>query len=156
MKPPPRLRLELRPSRIGCLALDSGCAAIAMLILVLPLDAWAMAAALLVVVGTAIHGRRRCSGRGVPALMFVGHDRRISVSTGDARSRDGTILDDSYVGARLAAIVWRPDGAPWYAPARTILVLPDSLPVDEFRRLRVMLRYGRPVAGEAASGVDAG
>jgi len=40
----------------------------------------------------------------------------------------------------MTSIVWRPDGARW---SRAILVVPDMLPADEFRRLRVMLRYAR-------------
>ena len=43
--------------------------------------------------------------------------------------------------------------------AQTVLILPDMLPADEFRRLRVLLRYGRPVVEEAddedTSGRDA-
>ena len=42
------------------------------------------------------------------------------------------------------------------ASARTIVVLPDTLPADDFRRLRVVLRYGRPAAGGATSGEEAG
>jgi len=43
---------------------------------------------------------------------------------------------------------------PRWRPARTIVVLPDTLAADEFRRLRVALRYGRPVGG-ATSGEEA-
>jgi hypothetical protein len=46
----------------------------------------------------------------------------------------------TYVGAWVTTIVWRPDGARW---SRAILVLPDMLPAEDFRRLRVMLRYAR-------------
>jgi hypothetical protein len=35
-------------------------------------------------------------------------------------------------------------------------VLPDTLPRDEFRRLRVVLRYGRPVVDGETSDVEAG
>jgi len=37
-----------------------------------------------------------------------------------------------------------------------IVVLPDTLPEDEFRRLRVVLRYGRPAAAGERSGKEAG
>ncbi len=37
-------------------------------------------------------------------------------------------------------VVWRPDGARW---SRTVLIVPDMLPAEDFRRLRVMLRYAR-------------
>jgi hypothetical protein len=159
MKPPPRLRLEPRPSRIACAAIAAGCAAMAALVASLPLEPWMSAGALLAILGVAVRGLWLCSGRGVPALLHVGHDRRLTASTRDSRTLDGSILDDSYVGARVTTIVWRPDRAAWFAPARTILVLPDTLPAQDFRRLRVLLRYGRPLveeAGEETRGRDAG
>jgi hypothetical protein len=56
----------------------------------------------------------------------------------------------------VTTIVWRPDRAAWWVPASSILLLPDMLPADDFRRLRVVLRYGRPVVGEATSDAEAG
>ena len=156
MKPPPRLRLEPRPSRIAGATIAVVCAAMVTLLLSLPLDPWSLTGTLLATAGALARGLWRCMGRGVPALLQVGHDRRLSATTRDGRSREGAILDDSYVGARLTTIVWRPDGAPWYAPARTILILPDTLAADEFRRLRVLLRYGRPRSDDSTSGLDAG
>ncbi len=128
----------------------------AVLIGVLPLPAAAAVPAAAMVLGVLLSGLWRCTGRGVPALLHVGIDRRITVTGRDGRSRAGAILDDSYVGARLTTIVWRADGAPWWRPARTIVVLPDTLPEDEFRRLRVVLRYGRPVVAGGTSGTEAG
>ena len=156
MKPLPRLRLEPRPSRIACAAIASVCAAMASLVLLLPLDWWMTAAALLAIIGVAGRGFWRCTGRGVPALLHVGHDRRITATARDGRPRDGSILDDSYVGAHVTTIVWCPDRASRFSPARTILILRDMLPADEFRRLRVLLRYGRLVVDEETSGRDAG
>ena len=126
------------------------------LVLALPLDTWSMAAALTAIAIVAARGFRRFAGRAAPVLLCVGHDRRIAITTRDGRSRDGVILDDSYVGAGLTTIVWRPDRARRFAPARTMLILPDMLAPDEFRRLRVLLRYGRPVVAEETSGRDAG
>jgi len=40
----------------------------------------------------------------------------------------------------LSTLVWRPFGR-WRS--RAILLLPDMLPPQDFRRLRVLLRYGR-------------
>lgn len=156
MKPPPRLRLEPRPSRIACVAVAIGSVGMAMLVLALPLDAWITAGALLAVAVAAARGLWRCAGRGVPALLNVGDERRLTATGRDGRFRDGTILDDTYVGACLTTIVWRPDGAAWYRPARSIVILPDMLPADDFRRLRVLLRYGRPRSGDSTSGRDAG
>lgn len=156
MKLPPRLRLEPRPSRVAGVAVTVGGAAMATLVLALPLDAWTTAGALLAIAVAAGRGVWHCAGRGVPALLHIGHDRRLAVTGRDGRARDGEILDDTYVGARLTTIVWRPDCAAWFRPARTIVILPDTLPADDFRRLRVLLRYGRPRSEDSTSDRDAG
>ena len=155
MKPPPRLRLEPRPSRIGCAIAVTAGAITSALLASLPLPIVAMVPGIAAVLAVLVSGLWRCTGRGVPALLHVGIDRRIAVTDRDGRSREGVILDDSYVGPCLTTIVWRWDGMPWWRPARAIVVLPDTLAADEFRRLRVALRYGRPVAG-ATSGEEAG
>ena len=109
-----------------------------------------------IVIAVLVTGLRRCAGRGVAAIVHVGIDRRITVTDRNGRSCTGTILDDSYVGSALTTIVWRADGDPWWRLARTMLFVPDSLPPDDFRHLRVVLRYGRPPGDAATSGVDAG
>jgi len=119
MNPPPRLRIEPRPSRLACAAIVMGCAASSVLTLLLPIEAGVKVAAMLVICVVAIRGLWRCSGRGVPALLHVGHDRRITASARDGRSRDGSILDASYVGARITTIVWRPDRASRFAFAQS-------------------------------------
>ena len=155
MPAPPRLRLEPRPSRIACALLAAACVAAAALLAVLPLE-WPLAAASgVLVVSVATRGLWRCSGRGVPALLHVGIDRRVTVTGRDGRSRDGVVRDDSYVGARITVIIWRPDGARWWQPPESILILPDTLPAEDFRRLRVFLRYGRTPSDARTSGADA-
>lgn len=156
MNPPPRLRLVPRPSRIGGAAISAACASTAMLLASLPLPIAAIVAGVVVVIAVLGAGLRRCAGGGVPALLHVGIDRRIAVTDRSGRTRTGSILDDSYVGAGLTTIIWRADDERWWCPARAIVVLPDSLSFDEFRRLRVVLRYGRPLARADTSGVDAG
>jgi len=104
-----------------------------------------------VILAVLVSGLWRCTGRGVPALLHVGIDRRITVTDRNGRSRAGAILDDSYVGPWLTTIVWRRDGLPWWRPASAIVVLPDMLPAEDARRLRVALRYGRPAARDAMS-----
>ena len=156
MKLAPRLRVAPRPSRIGCALITAACAATSILLALLPLPPGAGILGAAAILAVLVSGLRRCAGRGVPSLFDVGIDRRITVRDCDGRSRAGSILDDSYVGACMTTIIWRADGDPWWHPARSILVLPDTLPRDEFRQLRVVLRYGRPVAGEETSGADAG
>lgn len=156
MKRPPRLRLEPRPSRVACAGIALGCAATAILVVLLPVQWWVRCVGIVAVVIVAAHGFRRCAGRGMPALVHVGDDRRLTVTRRDGTSLDGVILDDSYVGAWLTTIVWRPDGGRWWQPARTLLFVSDTLPVEDFRRLRVLLRYGVPDARGKRKDVDAG
>ena len=156
MRTPPRLRLEPRPSRIGFALIAFACAAVAVLMGILPLP-WPVAARLAALIGVTLRaGHRHCVGRDVPALAHVGIDRTITVTNRAGRSHDGIVLADSYVGALLTTIVWRANGAPWWRPASVILVLPDTLPADDFRRLRIFLRYGFPATGAPTNGVDAG
>ncbi len=108
-----------------------------------------------IVIAVLVSSLWRCTGRGVPALLHVGIDRRVAVTDRTGRSREGAILDASYVGPSLTTLVWRADGDRWWRPARTILFLVDSLPPDDFRRLRVVLRYGR-APGEAVEAVTSG
>jgi hypothetical protein len=67
-------------------------------------------------------------------------DLTIVVISNDGSACAGRVHADSYVGARLSTIVWRPYGR-WRT--RSIVVLPDMLPRDDFRRLRVLMRYAR-------------
>lgn len=154
MKPPPRLRLEPRPSRLACALVVASCTFAMLELALLPLPLAGRVAGAVGVAAFFVAGLWRCAGRGVPALLHVGIDRRITVTDRDGRSRDGTILDASYAGARITTIVWRADRQPWWRPARTILVLPDSLAGEHFRQLRVALRYGRPRAPPDANEVE--
>jgi hypothetical protein len=81
----------------------------------------------------------RRGGRAVREVVLQG-DLRIAVTTGAGAAADGHVRPETYVGARITSIVWRPDGARF---SQAILLLPDMLPHDDFRRLRVLLRYGR-------------
>ena len=156
MRSPPRLRLEPRPSRIACVAIVAGCAGTATLVALLRLPVAATLGCTVILAAVLASGLSRCVGRGVPALLHVGIDRRIAVTDRTGRSNAGAILDDSYVGPTLTTLLWRADGDPWWRPARAILILPDTLSPDEFRRLRVVLRYGRAPGNAVTSGVEAG
>jgi hypothetical protein len=90
-----------------------------------------------------------------PLLLHVGVDRRVSVTARDGRTHDGVVHADTSMGAWLTTLVWIPDGARWYTPAKTLVVLPDMLPADDFRRLRVYLRHGRATPDPDTSGVAA-
>jgi hypothetical protein len=70
-------------------------------------------------------------------------DGRAALIERGGRRRDGRVQPASYVGEWLTTLVIRPDGA---RVSRAIAILPDMLPADELRQLRVLLR----VAGSAS------
>ena len=78
-------------------------------------------------------GRRRV------VEITVNADRVILTRTTIGAMRQGIVCDITYVSPSLTAIVWKPDGS---SISRSVLIVPDMLSADEFRRLRVLLRYG--------------
>ncbi|MBL0289203.1 MAG: hypothetical protein IPQ15_00525 [Betaproteobacteria bacterium] len=164
MRSPPRLRLEPRPSRLLRRALVGASFATGSLVAGLPLS-WPLRVLLvLVVLLLAMRAARATLGRGLPAIVHVGADRRLTVTGRDGRSRSGTIGPESCVGSRVTTVVWRADRADPAprGPCRrraALLILPDMLAPEDFRQLRVLLRYGRApsLAGaRATSAVAAG
>ena len=88
--------------------------------------------------------RRGPLGRDRAASRARSRARR---AQGDGRLVAGHVRSSTYVGAWLTTIVWRPDGA---RLSRAVLIVPDMLPADDFRRLRVMLRYARSAVVQGA------
>ena len=153
MRWPPPVRVALAPSFLASTLIATlGCATCA-IVAMLPLDLPVIALAIVGIAAWA--GDRVCvvalriGPRAVRELELRG-DLTVVVVAGDGRACAGRVHRDSYVGARLSTIVWRPFGR---RRMQTILILPDMLPAGDFRRLRVLLRYGRSdvVQGTPAS-----
>lgn len=109
----------------------------------MPAPAWTDALAALVLIGWAGHRIRQHGLRSAPSAIVevvLREDRTIVVRRKDGRWRAGRVLDRSHVHPAFTAIVWQPDGARF---ARSVPVVADMLDPDDFRRLRVLLRYGR-------------
>jgi hypothetical protein len=152
MRLPVQLRVSLRPSRIAAFAVVAIAAVSWAAVLVLSVPTIAH-----LVTGLALGGwarlqcRRhawRTSPRAVVEVM-LSSDAVVVV-----RHRDGTLVAGHVRSASFAhpfftSIVWRPDGA---RLSRSVPLLPDMLGVDDYRRLRVLLRYGRR---EVAAGAPA-
>jgi hypothetical protein len=66
-------------------------------------------------------------------------DRAMRLTERTGRRIEGAVQADSYVGAWLTTLVVRSDGK---RRLRTVAILPDMLPADDFRRLRLLLRLG--------------
>lgn len=71
----------------------------------------------------------------------------IRAGYGDGTVRTGRVDRSTCVTSWVTTLVWRPDGGRF---KRAVLILPDMLPSEDFRRLRVTLRYGRSDATQGA------
>jgi hypothetical protein len=156
MRLPPAVHVTLARSRLAAalilvLALGT-CAVVALL----PFDPAMLALGMLVIAVWATDRlyviALRCGPRATCALWLTG-DRMLVVRRGNGTLVAGHVRSATYVGVRITTIVWRPDGA---RVSRGELILPDMLPADDFRRLRVLLRYGlddadRDAAADATS-----
>jgi len=150
MRLPPAVHVSLAPSRLAVAFVVGMALGSCVVLATLPFDPVLMAFAMLVVVIWA--GDRvfvvalRRGPRATLALWLTG-DRMLVVRSGDGGLTAGHVRSSSYLGARVTTIVWRPDGARF---SRAEWILPDMLPAEDFRQLRVLLRYGRSEDAQAS------
>jgi len=151
MQRAPVVEVTLGPSRIACAWIALVAVAAMAVVFALPVAPWTCPVA-----GTALLAWARYRIRGVALRcapssvrrLRVGGDRALHVFTADGRMLHGHVLASTFVGARLTTVVWRRDGSRW---SRAEWVLPDMLPAEDFRRLRVQLRYSRSEVAAARS-----
>ena len=140
---PPPVRVALGSSRSAFALITALAAGTCGVIVTLPFDPPWLALAMLAVIVWAIDRivvvALRRGPRAVRQFELRG-DLTVIVVTGDGVARAGRVHRDSYVGARLSTLVFTPFGR-WRS--RSILLLPDMLPAQDFRRFRVLMRYGR-------------
>lgn len=150
MRLPPTVHVVLQPSRTVGIAIGIASFASLAIALALDLPAWQhVAIATCVLAWAALAFRRHALLRGRSAVnqVRVAGDLVLVAHRVDGALVAGHVRSSTYVGAALTSIVWRPDGA-WRS--RAILIVPDMLPADDFRRLRVMLRYARSAVEQGA------
>jgi hypothetical protein len=150
MRLPPSVHVMLGPSRI--VGIGVGLAALALLAVAfaMPLAGWQHGAVTLAVLAWAARAfvvvALRRGARAVTELRLA-PDLVLVVHHADGRLVAGHVRSATYVGELVTSVVWRPDGACW---SRAILIVPDMLPAEDFRRLRVMLRYARNALAQDA------
>ena len=150
MRLPPVVHVSLGPSRNAGAAIGVATLATLVVVLHLPVAPWQHGALCAVALAWAWVAFERTAVRSTPDAVLqlrLAANLLIVVTRGDGRLVAGHVRSSTCVTAPLTSIVWRPDGAWW---SRSILVLPDMLPPDEFRRLRVMLRYARSGLAQSA------
>jgi len=142
VKSTPVMRVTLEPSRIGAASLAVATIATAVLLALLPGEAWLRAAAVVIGGAWGLGALRHATSIGMRRTIVaieLGADRRAIMTDRSGARIQGLVQAESYVGALLTTLVLRPDGA---RRSRALAIWPDTMPVDEFRRLRVLLRHG--------------
>jgi hypothetical protein len=143
MRPPVQLRVPLRPSRVATATILAMAAATFGAWLTLSAPYAVDACVAIALAAWARHQLRLHGSRAAPDAVvevMLSSDAMIVVRRRDEQLVAGHVRSGSYVHPLFTSIVWRPDRARW---SRTLPLVPDMLDVDDFRRLRVMLRYGR-------------
>jgi len=142
MKSTSVLRVSLQSSRIAAGLLASATIATAAMLALLPEEPWLRAAGVMVAGACGLHALRitaAVGANGSIASIELAADRRIVITDRFGRQIAAIVRPESYAGALLTTVVLRPDGA---RRSRALAIWPDTMPADELRRLRVLLRHG--------------
>lgn len=139
-------QFNLQPSKYlaAALLLSHGAALVVLGVLAMPL--WLKALLILLVLASLFYHMRQ------EAWLSAGSSNRQLVLEGDQLLLIGCngdqmhvrILADSLVTPFLTVLVVLPHGANF---TRSIVIMPDSLDAESFRRLRVWLRWGNAGLG---------
>jgi hypothetical protein len=149
VKSTPVLCVTLQPSRIAARLLASATIATAALLALLPGEPWLRGAGIVIAGACGIRALRRTTAIGTShsiAAIDLAADRRAILTDRSGRRIEAIVQAESYVGALVTTLVLRPDGA---RHSRALPIWPDTMPADEFRRLRVLLRHGDPGSTQA-------
>jgi toxin CptA len=139
-----RLLISLRPSRRLTLALVLAYLSAASAVAATDLPLW-----LTIPVGSAllaygaVTAARTALLRAADAIVAVqaGRPDRLPFQTRDGAWHEGRLLGTSYVAPYLTVLNLSEPGT---RRPRHVLILPDGIDAEDFRRLRVWLRWGRP------------
>ena len=131
----------ITPSRrlAAILAIGHGAVTVPVLLLDIP-PSWKIAICALLVASLVYE--LRSSALRLSAAAFVvlriSSDNVLSGQMRNGEWRDYEVLGSTYVTSALTVMILRAAGA---RRARSVVLLPDSMAADEFRRLRVWLRW---------------
>jgi len=132
---PTRLDLRFRAPVIGCVAVAAMAVATLAVVSATPMEiGWRIA----LVVAIAAEALWAACAMLRTAGLKLDRAGRIEVTTLDGRTFAGQVRDGSFVAPWFTTVRWKPDGSRF---SRTIAVLPDMLSGQDFRQLRVLLRW---------------
>ena len=135
------LKIRLLPSRLLAAILVLAHAAAIAVVLIVELPQWIMVVAIaLLIAQCAVVVRRQAflTGANAATAIEITSDHRLNVETRSEGWCEYAVLGSSYVTPYLTVLNLRKSGT---RVARHVLLLPDSLNADDFRKLRVWLRW---------------
>lgn len=86
-----------------------------------------------------LHGLRLLK-HSVVALQLK-PDNSVTIHLKDGRRQEGRVMPSTVVTALLSVVHYRLQEAPWYGPMHYVLILADAVDAEDYRRLRVYLRW---------------
>ncbi|MDR1529985.1 MAG: hypothetical protein LBS40_06265 [Burkholderiales bacterium] len=138
MKQTSRLRVVLRRSRRAAALLISMSMATAILLWTLPFAWWMIFIGNIALIVWAFLAWRRICGA---AAITLWADGKVQIEYAGLPSSgniiEGALTPNCYVGNVLITLVWRENNR-----KKQILLLSDMMTPEEWRRLRVILRFG--------------
>ena len=135
------LRVTLRPSRSLAAVLAAAHLACAVLLVPLDLPLWvkcALAAAIALSLTSALRRHALRLGRSALVALELRGEDRAAVQTRDGEWRDARVLPTTYVSPVLTIVNLR--SAQRLRPYHAVII-PDSVRAEDFRALRVWLRW---------------
>jgi toxin CptA len=145
------LRISLNPSLRLTLLLSLAHAAAAGVCLVIDAAIWLKISAALLVgtsCGLSLYGPALLRTRKAIVALEITDGDALSFQTRRGDWHRGTLLDSSFVAPYLAVLNLKSDGSPF---TRHVVIMPDSVAADDFRRLRVWLRWRKTGASDKKS-----
>lgn len=134
-------RVTLKPSRCLVLAMIGVHAAAALIVIPLDLPSWAMLSLVALIAASLAHALLRDAclrTSGALVAIELGENDTANVLTRDGEWRKARVLPTTYVTPLLTVINIRVPPRVW---ARHMVILPDSCDAEDFRKLRVRLRW---------------
>lgn len=135
------LNIRLKPSGHLTLLLSAVHAIAIGLVLVLPLPIWLKVAAILAFCASFVFYLERNARLAAPNSIIAletGEDCTCVIETRNGRRLDGILLPTSYVSASLTVLNFKAHGE---RLVRHVVILPDAINSEDFRKLRVFLRW---------------
>lgn len=106
-----------------------------------PVPLWLAASLMPVFIGSAVYTLRRDGFRTLRHSLIalrLDADCRCSFQTRVGEWHDAALLGSSFVSPYLTVLNLRPTSGRW---ARHLVILPDAVSAEDFRRLRVWLKW---------------